>query len=162
MIMNVIKRNKILNKNKVILIITEILVGSVTTISSSTMGLIIPGTVIIISSSTALLTSIAILITNECISILKIRYTKLWDWINVITLFYQKTLKTSMVFKKIDKKEGEELKKIYNHYLDKRKEIMKNTQFNVEHVFGDVISRDNFIQEQITKLKIFLAKLLWI
>ena len=35
---------------------------------------------------------------------------------------------------------------------------MKNTQFKVEDVFGDVISKDNFSQEQMTQLKIFLAK----
>ena len=124
------------------------------------MGLINPGAGIIISSSTALLTSIAISITNEYISKLKIRYTKLRDWINVITLLYEKTFKTSMIDKKIDQKESEELKKIYNHYIDKRKEIMKNTQFKVEDVFGDVISEDNFSQEQITKLNNFLAKIM--
>ena len=154
------KKYKSLNKKKVLLIITEILVGSASTISSSTMGLINPGASIIISSSTALLTSIAILITNEHISKLKIRYTKLKDWINVITLLYEKTLKQSMVDKKIDEKEAQELKKIYNHYLDKRKEIMKNTSFKVEDVFGDLISKDNFSQEQITKLNNFLAKII--
>ena len=91
------------------------------------MGLINPSAGIINSSSTALLTSIAILITNEYISKLKIRYTKLRDWINVITLLYEKTLETSMVDQKIDEKAAEELKKVYNHYHDKRKEIMKNT-----------------------------------
>ena len=75
------------------------------------MGLINPGAGIIISSSTALLTSIAILITNEYISNLKKRYTKLGDWIIVITLLYGKTLKQSTIDKKIDKKEAEELKK---------------------------------------------------
>ena len=30
---------------------------------------------------------------------------------------------------KIDEKEALELMKIYNHYLDERKKIMKNTQF---------------------------------
>ena len=53
-----------------------------------------------------------------------------------------------MVDKKIDGKEAQELKKIYNHYLDKRKEKMKNTQFKVEDVFGDVISKDNFNQDK--------------
>ena len=62
-----------------------------------------------------------------------------------------------MIDKKIDQKESEELKKIYNHYIDKRSEIMKNTQFKVEDVFGDVISKDNFSQEQTTKLNNFLA-----
>ena len=94
------KKYKSLNKKKILLIITEILIGSASTISSSTMGLINPGAGIIISSSTALLTSIAVLITNEYISKLKIRYTKLRDWINVITLMYEKTLKQSMIDKK--------------------------------------------------------------
>ena len=149
-----------LYKKKVLLIITEILVGAGSAVGSSTMGLINPGAGIIISSSTALLTSIAILITNEYISKLKIRYTKLRDWINVITLLYEKTLKQSMVDKKIDEKEAQELKKIYNHYIDKRSEIMKITSFKVEDVFGDVISKDNFSQEQITKLNNFLAKIM--
>ena len=37
---------------------------------------------------------------------------------------------------------------------------MKNTQFKVEDVFGDVISKDNFSQEQITSLNTFLAKIM--
>ena len=142
------------------LIITEILIGSASTVSSSTMGLIYPGAGIFISSSTALLTSITILITNEYISKLKIRYTKIRDWINVITLLFEKILKTSMVAKEIDQREAEELKKIYNHYLDKRKEIMKNTQYKAEDVFGDDITKDNFSQGQVTKLNNFSANIL--
>ena len=98
------------------------------------------------------------MITNEYISKLKIRYTKLRDWINGISLLYEKTLKQSMVDKKIDEKETQDLKKIYNHYLDKRKEINKNTNLKVEDVFGDVISKDHFSQEQINKFKKFLSK----
>ena len=98
------KKYKSLNRKKVLLIITEILVGSASAVGSSTMSLINPGVGIIISSSTALLTSIAILITNEYISKLKLRYTKLRDWINVITLLSEKTLKESMIDKKLIKK----------------------------------------------------------
>ena len=65
-----------------------------------------------------------------------------------------------MVDKKFDQKEAEELKKIYNHYPDKRKEVMKNTQFKVEDVFGDIISKDNFSLEQITKANNVLAKIM--
>ena len=151
---------KSLNQKKILLIITEILVGTGSAVGSSTMGLINPSVGIVISSSTALLTSIAILITNEYISKLKIRYTKLKDWINVITLLYEKTLKQSMIDKKIDEKEAMELKKIYNHYLDKRSEIMKNTSFRVEDVFDDVICKDSISPEQITKLNNFLAKII--
>ena len=67
------KKYKSLNKKQVLLIITEILIGSGSAIGSSTLGLINPGAGNIISSSTALLTSIAILITNENISKVKMR-----------------------------------------------------------------------------------------
>ena len=124
------------------------------------MSLINPGASIIVSSSTALLTSIAILITNEYISKLKIRYTKIKDWINVITLLYEKTLKESMIDKKIDQKEADQLKQIYNQYVDKKSEIMKNTSFKVEDIFNDIIHKDTISQEQITKLNNFLAKMM--
>ena len=39
-------------------------------------------------------------------------YTKLRNWVNVVSLLYGKTLKTSMVDKKIDETEAFELKKI--------------------------------------------------
>ena len=153
------KKYKSLNKKKILLIITEILVGSGSAIGSSAMSLINPGAGIIISSSTALLTSIAILITNEYISKLKIRYTKLRDWINVITLLYEKTLKESMIDKVINQKEADQLKQIYNHYLDKKSEIMKNTSFKVEDIFNEVINIDTISQEEIVKLNNFLAKM---
>ena len=37
---------------------------------------------------------------------------------------------------------------------------MKKTSFKVEDVFGDITSKDNFSQEQIFKLKKFLAKIM--
>ena len=154
------KKYKSLNKKKVLLIITEILIGSGSAITSSTFSLINPSIGIPIASCSALLTSIAILITNEYISKLKIRYTKLRDWINVITLLYEKTLKQSMIDKKIDEKEAEQLKQIYNHYVDKKSEIMKNTQFKVEDIFTDVIIKDTISTEQFTKLNNFLAKMM--
>ena len=154
------KKYKSLNKKKILLIITEISVGSGSAITSSTFSLINPSIGIPIASCSALVTSIAILITNEYISKLKIRYTKLRDWINVITLLYEKTLKQSMIDKKIDEKEAEQLKQIYNHYVDKKSEIMKNTQFKVEDIFTDVISKDTISTEQITKLNNFLAKMM--
>ena len=68
------------------------------------------------------------------------------------------TLQQSMVDKKIDEKEALEFKKIYNHYIDKRKEIMNSTEFKVEDIFVDVILKDSISQEHITKLHNFLAK----
>ena len=37
---------------------------------------------------------------------------------------------------------------------------MKNTSFKIEDTFDDVICKDNFNQEQITKLKNSLAKII--
>ena len=104
---------KSLIKKNILLIITEILVGTGSAVGSSTMSLINPFAGIIISSSTALLTSIAILITNEMITKLKIRYTTLRDWISVIILLDERTLKQSKVNKKSDEKEAEDIKKRY-------------------------------------------------
>ena len=75
-------------------------------------------------------------------------------------MLYEKTLKESMIDKKIDQKEADQLKQIYNHYIDKKEEIMKNTSFKVEDVFSDVIHKDTISTEQITKLNNFLAKMM--
>ena len=127
-----------MNKKKSLLIISENLIGSGSAISTSTMSLINTSIGIVLTSSTALSTSLAILITNEYISKLKLRYTKLRDWIIFITILSEKTLNRSMIDKKIDEKEASEMKKIYNHYLDKRKQIIDSTKFKVEDIFGDI------------------------
>ena len=80
------------------------MIGSGSAISASTMSLIIPSIGIVLTSSTALLTSLAILFTNEDNSKLKLRQTKLRYWISFSTLLNQKRLKESMVDKKIIKK----------------------------------------------------------
>ena len=80
------KKYKSLNKKKILLFTTDILIGYASTNSSSTMSLINPGAGNIHSSSTALLTSFPILITYEYYSESKERCSKLRDWINVFTL----------------------------------------------------------------------------
>ena len=154
------KKYKILNKKKVLVIIIENVLGSGSTITTCTMSLINASIGIVLTSSTALFTSIAILITNEYISKLKIRSTNLRDWINVITLPYKRTLKTCMADKKVDEKEALDLRKIQNHYRDKRKETMKNISFRFETIFADKISKDSIPLEQIDKLNNFLAKII--
>ena len=57
------KKYKGLNKKKVLLIITEILIGPESAISASTMSLINPSIGIVLTCSTVLLTSLAFLIT---------------------------------------------------------------------------------------------------
>ena len=65
-----------------------------------------------------------------------------------------------MIDKKTDKKEIEQLKHIFNHYIEKISEIMNNTQFEVEDIFCDVISNDSILTEQITNLNKCLAKMM--
>ena len=76
------------------------MIGSASTVNSSTLAVLNPSAGILISSSTALLPSIAILITNEYISKLKLRYTKLRDWMNFIKTPYEKAINQSIVDKK--------------------------------------------------------------
>ena len=59
------KKYKSLNKKKILLIITEILVGSGSAIGTSTMSLVNPSVGKVSTCSTALLTNTAILITND-------------------------------------------------------------------------------------------------
>ena len=59
------KKYKSINKKKLIINITEILVGSGSAIGTSAMSFLNPSIGKVLTSSTALLTSIAILITNE-------------------------------------------------------------------------------------------------
>ena len=146
---------KSLNKKKVFLIITEKLLGSASTVSSNTLSILNSGLGVIISTSSALSTSIAILITTEYLLKSKIRYTKVRDWVNLITLLYEKSLIKSMIVKKFVDKKALEFKKFYTHHLDEREEIMKNTQFKLAHIFVDIISKENFSPEQITELNDF-------
>ena len=61
---------------------SEILIGSASAVISSTLAVLNPSAGITLSSSAALLTSIAILIPNEYNGKLKKRCTKFRDWIN--------------------------------------------------------------------------------
>ena len=103
-----------MKKKKEFLIVTESLIGSGSAIGMSTMSLMNPSIGIVLISFLALPTYIAILITNNFISKLKIRYKNLRDRINLITFLYDKTLKQSMIEEKIDDKEALELKKIFD------------------------------------------------
>ena len=78
----------------------------------------------------------------------------------MIKLLYKKILKKSLVDKRMDEKECEELKSTYNHYKTKRKEIMENTKFTVEDIFGRLDLSENISGEQIRTLNAFLANMM--
>ena len=67
-------------------------------------------------------------------------------------------MKQSLFDQKIDEKETFELKKTKDRYLNKTKDIMKNTKFSVENVFGDLLGKQSNSTEQITKLIIFFSQ----
>ena len=59
----------------------------------------------------------------------------------------------------IVEKEELELKMFYNHYLDKRKELLKSTQLKVEDIFVMLFQYSLFDQKK-NKSNNFLAKLM--
>ena len=50
---------------------------------------------------------------------------------------------------------------MYNHCLDKRSDSMKNAQFKVEDISGDILSKDSISPIEKTKPNIFSAKTMW-
>ena len=54
--------------------------------------------------------------------------------------------------KKIDENETEELRKICNHYFDKKKRNHEKNYFFVEVKLGDVMSNASISPEKIAKL----------
>ena len=102
------KQYKSLNEKKVFMIFSKILLGSVGLSVGSGLSLLgIAPVGIMRASSISFLSSISTFFTNEYFSRLKIRYTKMRDWINVTTLLNEKTLKQLMLDKTIDQKEAE-------------------------------------------------------
>ena len=79
--------------------------------TTSKLPIVNPSVGSIISSSAALLTTFAILITNDYISKLKTIWSKFGHWMNVITPLFEKTLKQFMTDKTIDEKQANEMKK---------------------------------------------------
>ena len=156
------KKYKSVNKKKIYISILEILAGASGVVVGSTLTATGVGTQIgvPIAGVSRFVISVAVLFTNEYFSRLKSRYQKLRDHIKMIKLLNEKTLKKSLVDKKIDEKESEELKSIYNHYITKRKEIMENTKFTVEDIFGRLDLSENISAEQIRTLNAFLAKMM--
>ena len=108
---------KSLYEKKVLLIITESLIGGDSTKFKSTLSKILLSVSTVKSSSAIFLTSVAILILNDYISKSKSRFTKLRDWIIFVTILYEKTLNQTMLDKKIDEKEALELKNLYKPNL---------------------------------------------
>ena len=81
---------------------SEFSLGSNSTVVSPTKSIVNPGNSIPRPSNSTLITSIALLITIEFLSKFKMRYTKLGDWVNVITLLNEKTLTQQFFGKTID------------------------------------------------------------
>ena len=152
------KKYKALNTKKGVSTITRIITGILGVTSGITLTATGVGAIagVVIIGSTGVLISIAVTIINEYISKLKERYLRLRSFVNKARVDYEKVLKKSMADKFIDEKEGLELKKIYDFYMNNQKKIMKETKISVEDIFGSMV--ENVISnEQIQKLSSFLA-----
>ena len=154
------KKFKSLNTKKGISIVAGIISGILGVSSGITLTATGVGAIagVPIIASSGLLISIAVTIINEYISKLKERYIRLRTFTNKIRVDYEKVLKKSLADKVIDEKEGIELKKLYEFYLNNQKKIMSETKVSVEDIFGNMV--DNVISnEQLQKLSSFLAKM---
>ena len=152
------KKYKSFNTKKGISIIAGIISGILGVSSGITLTATGVGAIagVPIIASSGLLISIAVTVINEYISKLKERYLRLRTFANKIRVDYAKVLKKSMVDKVINEKEGIELKKIHDFYLNNQKKIKKETKVSVEDIFGGMV--ENVISnEQLQKLSSFLA-----
>ena len=114
-------------------------------------------------SSASFIITIGSMIFNAYLDSVKIRNRKLQDYINLTILLYEKEMKKALQDNIINEQEQKELKDIYTHYLNKKDDIKKSTQFDVKEVFkdslGEMAKKDLISEEMITKLNDFLMKI---
>ena len=103
------------------------------------------------------------MIFNAYLDSVKNRNRKLQDYINITILLYEKEMKKALQDNIINEQEQKELKDIYTHYLNKKDDIKKSTQFDVKEVFkdslGEMAKKELISEEMITKLNDFLMKI---
>ena len=142
-------------------------VGILTGVSALT-GAILTSTVLasiagIPISSASFVLTITSMIMNAYQDNVKIRNRKKQDFINLTILLYEKTMKKTLQDNIINQQEKRKIKEIYQHYLNKKDDIKKSTQFDVKEVFkdslGEIAKRDLMSDEKIFKLIDFLTKL---
>ena len=130
------KANKI-QKQQIFIKIVSILSGV-----SKLTGAVLTPTVLAsiagipISTASFVLTK-ASMIMNAYLDSVKIRNRKIQDFITLTILLYEKTMKKAIQDNIKNEQEQKELKDIYQHYLKKKDDIKKSTQFDVKEVFKD-------------------------
>ena len=111
-------------------------------------------------SSASFILTIASMIMNAYLDSVKIRNVKIQDYINLTILLYGKTMKKALQDNITNEQEQKEMKDIYQHYLNKKDDIKKSTQFDVKEVFKESLcemaKRDLISDEIIVKLNDFL------
>ena len=110
-------------------------------------------------STASFIITIGTMIFNAYLDSVKIRNRKLQDYINLTILLYEKEMKKALQDNIINEQEQKELKDIYTHYLNKKNDIKKSTQFDVKEVFkdslGEMAKKELISEEMITKLNDF-------
>ena len=170
-ILDEVKKDKIIykkkaSKNRKQQIFNKI-VGILSGVSTLT-GAILTSTVLaslagIPISSASFILTIASMIMNTYLDSVKTRNRKIQDFIILTILLYEKTMKKALQDNILNEQEQRELKDIYQHYLNKKGDLKKSTQFDVKEVFrdslGEMSKRDLISDEVINKLNDFLTKL---
>ena len=114
-------------------------------------------------STASFIITIGSMIFNAYLDSVKNRNRKLQDYINLTILLYEKEMKKALQDNIINEQEQKELKDIYTHYLNKKDDIKKSTQFDVKEVFkdslGEMAKKELISEEMITKLNDFLMKI---
>ena len=86
------------------------------------------------------------MIMNAYLDSVKIKNRKIQYFINLTILLYEKTMKKALQDNIMNEQEQRNLKDIYQHYLNKKDNIKKSTQFDVKEVFkyslGEMSKRD--------------------
>ena len=67
-----------------------------------------------------------------------------------------------MIMKQLIKKKEKKLKKktIYNYYLDKHKDFMKNTEISYRKTHGCILGKEGISIEQVTEIRFLLSRMM--
>ena len=124
------------------------LFGSSSTTVCSTLSIVNPNIGIPIASSSALITSIAVFITKNFLSKLKIRITILKDCFLKNLSYMEKHYINRWWIEKTIEKAAFKMKRIHSHYLDKPADIIKNIQLQLGKPFDNFVNIDSLLQNK--------------
>ena len=92
-----------------------------------------------LAAASSFIANIAVLITSEFCSNVKMRYTKLPIWIKLTTIVYEKLLNKSMIDNRTDEREGGELKRIYTNLISINVKVLRKAENFQLNMFSTMV-----------------------